>query len=406
MEGEYEEAYKSILTVMQVMGYQPDLLYNIALCYYSMKQCAPALKCIADIREHEIREQSHIVLTSVGMTTEGIAVRSVGYQLKISVDDPAQEALTDRPPCSEEGLDPATLQNQALTNMHSKPTEVFEKLLFLLQQNPFPAETFGNLLLLYIKKLITYFSKSEDPYPKASNRSTNGKYINGYTANRQAFQKFETAAKLTEQLCKLTKQVEHHWDDDDAVKRAANEYDEALELGHCNNQECPCKRRKPHAIVLANPCIFYIMTSQTEEVSKAISGILSGPVNVRSSLISQWYYYIIEILIHLTFISIICINVNSGLVTVLQLNFPLGTDTWYYTKRRFLSLLENMSKHMIMLQDCVLQELIIFLLRVKNVPAVIEQPLEEYRMHTGKSTVTYESRLLKALIYEIISWNQ
>ena len=35
--------------------------------------------------------------------------------------------------------------------MDSKPTEGFEKLQFLLQQNPFPPETFGNLLLLYCK---------------------------------------------------------------------------------------------------------------------------------------------------------------------------------------------------------------------------------------------------------------
>ena len=33
-------------------------------------------------------------------------------------------------------------------NMELKPTEGFGKLQFLLQQNPFPPETFGNLLLL------------------------------------------------------------------------------------------------------------------------------------------------------------------------------------------------------------------------------------------------------------------
>lgn len=42
----------------------------------------------------------------------------------------------------------------------------------------------------------------------------------------------------------------------------------------------------------------------------------------------------------------------------------------------------------------------------KDVEAMIEQPLEEDRMHIGKNTVTYESRLLKALLYEIIGWNQ
>ena len=36
-------------------------------------------------------------------------------------------------------------------NMDTKPTDGFGKLQFLLQQNPFPPETFGNLLLLYCK---------------------------------------------------------------------------------------------------------------------------------------------------------------------------------------------------------------------------------------------------------------
>ena len=52
---------------------------------------------------------------------------------------------------SEDELDAVTLHNAALMNMETKPTEGFEKLQFLLQQNPFPPETFGNLLLLYCK---------------------------------------------------------------------------------------------------------------------------------------------------------------------------------------------------------------------------------------------------------------
>ena len=42
-------------------------------------------------------------------------------------------------------------------------------------------------------------------------------------------------------------------------------------------------------------------------------------------------------------------------------NKKLGTDTWYYAKRCFLSLIENMSKHMIMMRDTVIQECIQFL---------------------------------------------
>lgn len=63
--------------------------------------------------------------------------------------DAAREALTDMPPRAEYELDAVTLHNQALMNIEQKPAEGFEKLQFLLQQNPFPPETFSNLLLLY-----------------------------------------------------------------------------------------------------------------------------------------------------------------------------------------------------------------------------------------------------------------
>ncbi len=42
----------------------------------------------------------------------------------------------------------------------------------------------------------------------------------------------------------------------------------------------------------------------------------------------------------------------------------------------------------------------------KDVFAIIEQPLEEDRMHIGKNTVTYESRMIKALFYEVTGWNE
>ena len=37
----------------------------------------------------------------------------------------------------------------------------------------------------------------------------------------------------------------------------------------------------------------------------------------------------------------------------------------------------------------------------RNVKTVIEQPLEEIQLHRGKNTVTYEARLLKALLLQL-----
>ena len=38
----------------------------------------------------------------------------------------------------------------------------------------------------------------------------------------------------------------------------------------------------------------------------------------------------------------------------------------------------------------------------RDVKAVIEQPLEAEPMHPGKNTVTYESRLLKGLLLQLM----
>ncbi|CAB3989396.1 tetratricopeptide repeat 30A-like, partial [Paramuricea clavata] len=255
-EKRYSEACQKFSSAMNILGYQPDLSYNIALCHYSLKQYAPALKHIADIIEKGIREHPEL---SVGMTTEGIEVRSVGntkvlhetalveaFNLKAAIEyqlknyEAAQEALTDMPPRSETELDAVTLHNQALMNMEANPTAGFEKLQFLLQQNPFPPETFGNLLLLYVK--YQYYDLAADVL--AENAHLTYKFLTAYlyefldatitrqTSPEEAFRSFdEMATKQTEQLRKLTKQVQESRQnhDDEAVKRAVNEYDEALE---------------------------------------------------------------------------------------------------------------------------------------------------------------------------------
>ncbi|MEE4248904.1 MAG: hypothetical protein V2I33_26330, partial [Kangiellaceae bacterium] len=42
-------------------------------------------------------------------------------------------------------------------------------------------------------------------------------------------------------------------------------------------------------------------------------------------------------------------------------NKKLGTDTWYYAKRCFLGLIESMAKHMIVMKDASIMEILMFL---------------------------------------------
>ena len=83
---------------------------------------------------------------------------AIEYQLKNF--EACKEALTDMPPRDEEELDPVTLHNQGLMNMDTDPTSGFKKLNFLLSQQPFPPETFGNLLILFAKYQVnvSFFS--------------------------------------------------------------------------------------------------------------------------------------------------------------------------------------------------------------------------------------------------------
>lgn len=87
------------------------------------------------------------------------------------------------PPRSEEELDAVTLHNQALMNMETKPTEGFEKLQFLLQQNPFPPETFGNLLLLYCR--YEYYDLAADVL--AENAQLTYKYLTPVSSHYERY---------------------------------------------------------------------------------------------------------------------------------------------------------------------------------------------------------------------------
>ncbi|KAK2832973.1 hypothetical protein Q5P01_016862 [Channa striata] len=495
-DGKYEEACRKFTSAMQLLGYVPALSYNIALCHYSLKNYGQSIKYIEEIIERGIREHPEL---SVGMTTEGIDVHSVGntlvlhqtalieaFNLKAAIEyqlknlKAAQEALTDMPPRSEEELDPVTLHNQALVNMDTKPSEGFEKLAFLLQQPSFPPVTFGNLLLLYCKH--EYFDLAADVL--AENAHLTYKFLSPYmyefldalltcqTAPEEAFRKFdEMNAKLTEQLRKLSKQVQEARlaRDDEAQKKALQDYDLMQEkyivvlmaqakiywnrenfqmvekifrksVEFCNEDDTwklnvahvlfmqnkykeaigfyePIVKKhydnilNVSAVVLANLCVSYIMTSQNEELMRKIEKE-EEQISYDDPDKKVFHLCIVNLVIG----TLYCAkgNYDFGISRVIKslepYNKKLGTDTWFYAKRCFLSLLENMSKHMVMLRDAVIQECIQFLEHCevygKEVPAIIEQPLEESRIHIGKNTVTYEARLLKALFYEVIGWNK
>ncbi|KAK6045009.1 hypothetical protein COOONC_17486, partial [Cooperia oncophora] len=180
------------------------------------------------------------------MVTEGIDLRSVGntmklhetslveaLNLKFAVEyklknfTGAQEALTDMPPRSEEELDPESIRIRAMAS--------------LLSQNPFPPETFANLLLLYCK--YEYYDLAADVL--AENTHLTFKYLTQYqydyldalinlqTSPEEAFAKFDAMAnEQMNELRSLTKRVQEirQSNDETTARKAVEAFDETLEL--------------------------------------------------------------------------------------------------------------------------------------------------------------------------------
>ncbi|KAF2905865.1 hypothetical protein ILUMI_00306 [Ignelater luminosus] len=495
-EGNYEEALSKFTACLQNIGFRPYLAYNAALCYYRLKEYGPALKHCGDIVERGIRDHPEL---SVGMQTEGIEVRSVGntltlhetalteaFNLKAAVEyqlknmDAAREALTDMPPRAEYELDAVTLHNQALMNMDQNPSEGFEKLQFLLQQNPFPPETFANLLILYCQ--YECFDLAADIL--AENAHLTYKYLTPYlydfldaiitqqTSPPEAYQKLDDLAnRHTELLRKLTKQVQEHRNhgDTELVKKAVLDYEECLEryipvlmaqakiywelenysqvekifrksVEFCNDNDVwrlnvahvlfmqenkfkeatgfyePIVKKnysdilKVSAVVLANLCVSYIMTSQNEEAEELMRKVEKEEDQIGFEEPEKKCFHLC--IINLVIGTLYCSkgNYEFGISRIMKslepFNKKLGTDTWYYTKRCFLSLIENLAKHMIVLRDSVIQECITFLESCetygKSVKAVTYPHFSEELIQTdGRQTVAYEARQLKCLLLKL-----
>ncbi|GIY26722.1 tetratricopeptide repeat protein 30A [Caerostris extrusa] len=359
-------------------------------------------------------------------------------------------------------------------NMETHPTEGFEKLQFLIQQSPFPPETFGNLLLLYCKH--EYYDLAADVL--AENAQLTYKYLTTYlfdfldalitqqTSPEEAYKKFdEMAARHIETLRKLTKQVQEarQSHDDEGVKKAVNECEEALEryipvlmaqakiywdmenyqqvekvfrksVEFCNDHDVwklnvahvlfmqenkfkeatgfyePIVKKNydkilnVSAIVLANLCVSYIMTSQNEEAEELMRKIEKEEEQLAYEEPERKIF-------HLSIVNLVIGgNYDFGISRVIKSLEPyskkLGTDTWFYAKRCFLSLLENLAKQVFVIRDAVLYDCLQFFSQCeaygRNVKVAMEQPLDNIPIHAGKNTVTYEARLLKSILLEIM----
>uniref|UniRef100_A0A7S0YIU3 Tetratricopeptide repeat protein 30 n=1 Tax=Hemiselmis tepida TaxID=464990 RepID=A0A7S0YIU3_9CRYP len=496
-EGDFDGARAKFQEAMNVLGYQPELAYNIALCHYRLKQFGPAMKHIADIIEKGVREHPEL---SVGSNTEGIDVRSVGnsqvlkqtalveaFNLKAAIEyvmrnfAASKEALTDMPPRSEEELDPVTLHNLALMHMEEEPTAGFQKMNWLVNQIPCPPETFGNLLLLYCK--YQYYDLAADVM--AENAALTYKHLSPdlycfldatillQTSPHEGYHKFDGLAnKHIEVLRKLTKQIQDARinRDNEAIKKSLKDYDDALEryipvlmamariywdlqnypmvekifrqsAEFCSEHDVwklnvahvffmqgsqdgkyneairyydPFYKRSSDdllevsAMVLANLCVSYIMTSQNEKAEDLLRQVEKEEERMGYSEPDKQCFHLC--IINLVIGTLYCAkgNFEFGISRIIKslepYNRKLQADTWFYAKRCLLALIETLAKHMIMLKDQTFSETIAFLDQAeqhgKGISTVIGLD-PQGRQKSVKNTVAFQARAIKRLILKL-----
>uniref|UniRef100_A0A915DKY2 Tetratricopeptide repeat protein 30 n=1 Tax=Ditylenchus dipsaci TaxID=166011 RepID=A0A915DKY2_9BILA len=446
-EGKYQEALTRFTKATQLHGYQSDLTYDLALCHYQLKEYQQALKYISEIVDRGVKDYPEL---NVGMMTEGIDVRSVGNtlllhetalveacNLKFAIEyklknlESASEALTDMPPRSEEELDPVTLHNQALIGVDNNLADSFAKLQYLLSQNPFPPETFANLLLLYCKyeyydlaadvlaenahltykyltqytydyldALITQQSSAVDAYSKFD--AIANEQLNGVRKSHQKLQEshgegggkkeLEKAIEdlddnLEKYLPALMSQAKILWEKGEyeqveKIFRRSAEFCHdndtwTLNLAHTlfmqekfkDGADCYAplvgknfdKMLEVSAIVLANLCVCYIMTSSNEEAEEVMK-----KVEKEENLLMDKKSFHLSI-INLVIGTLYCSkgNYEFGISRIVRALEPcerkLGIDTWYYSKRCLISMVESIAKCVIVIRDEVLTECIKFL---------------------------------------------
>jgi len=79
----------------------------------------------------------------------------------------------------------------------------------------------------------------------------------------------------------------------------------------------------------------------------------------------------------------------------------LGTDTWFYTKRCFLALIENLSKHMIIINDPVFMEILNFLDAADFYGRNINTSFNVMEEKSEKCTVSYEAKKMKCMFLKL-----
>mmetsp|Transcript_46998 Transcript_46998/g.121341 ORF Transcript_46998/g.121341 Transcript_46998/m.121341 type:complete len:209 (-) Transcript_46998:539-1165(-) len=147
------------------------------------------------------------------------------------------------------------------------------------------------------------------------------------------------------------------------------------------------------AIVLANLCVSYIMTSQNEEAEELMRKIEKEEEQLAYQDPNKQIFHLC--IVNLVIGTLYCAkgNFEFGISRIIKslepYNRKLGADTWFYAKRCFLALIDTLAKHMILLKDSTYAEIMVrrkggkgFGVHQCEVPAFTSATaLSSFRMH-------------------------
>merc|ERR1711865_523379 len=163
------------------------------------------------------------------------------------------------------------------------------------------------------------------------------------------------------------------------------------------------------AIVLANLCVSYIMTSQNEEAEELMRKIEKEEDKLSWSEPDRQCFHLC--IVNLVIGTLYCAkgNFEFGISRIIKSLEPydkkLGTDTWYYAKRCFLALAETVSKQMLMLKDSSFNDIIQFLdaaeTNGRDILTKISTGGDEAEVDPRTHNVAYEARQMKKLFLRL-----
>jgi tetratricopeptide repeat protein 30 len=159
------------------------------------------------------------------------------------------------------------------------------------------------------------------------------------------------------------------------------------------------------AIVLANLCVSYIMTSQNADAEEMMKCVEKEEERVTAEDPSKQVFHLC--IVNLVIGTLYCSkgNFNFGVSRIVKSLEPfqkkLGTDTWFYAKRCLLSLIETLSKHMLVLPDSSFNEILNFLDAIETHGQKIKTVIDPLEEMNEKKTVAYEGKLLKRMFLRL-----